>query len=143
MTGWTADVAESNEASYCVDMAALIDGEPEISPLDSAEIERRATEKAALAIAFILATILSHSNVRLAIRAYCIAHGLAGLSECTIEDQARELGVTKQALSKEVCWFRDVSGLRQSFGNLKTNEARNHYREAQLARYHGNCGTDC
>src|SRR5208282_4040204 len=97
------------------------------------EIEKRARSHASAVCAHIICTILGYSNVRLALTAYCIAHNIGGLSEESIEQQAKRLGVTKQALSKEVTRFRDVYDI-EAMGALKTNLARTHYRDAQKRR---------
>jgi|SRR5271166_1462194 len=134
MTGITKDAA--SEAWYWPDMAAMIDGDGETEAIRiamTAEIEKRARRQASAVCSHVICTILGYGNVRLALTAYCIAHNIGGLTQESIEQQAKRLGVTKQALSKEVTWFRDVYDI-EAMGALKTNLAREHYRAAQKMR---------
>jgi len=135
MLGLTHDAAE--EAWYWPDIAAEIDGDGDCDSLKvqiEAEIEKRAKKAAAIVCNHVFCTILGYSNPRLALIAYCIAHGLGGLGEKSIQEWAKKLSVTKQALSKEVTWFRDVYSL-EAMGSLKTDKARIKYRKVQNERY--------
>jgi hypothetical protein len=84
---------------------------------------------------YIVCTILGYENTRLAIVAYAIAHGIAGMGERSVGQWASQLGVSKQALSKEVTWFRDTGECSIAFGALKTDAARTKYQTAQNERY--------
>jgi hypothetical protein len=135
MLGFTKDA--SSRGYYWPDIAAILDGESEPERLREyieAEIERRARKVATVATNHIVCTILGYSNPHLAMVAYAIAHGLGGLGEHSIREWAAIFGVSKQDLSKEVTVFRDVYDL-EALGSLKTNQARNGYRKAQLERH--------
>ena len=111
------------------------DGESEALKVMIADrVQKLARSQASAVIGHVFCTVLGYSNVQLALIAFCIAHDIGGLNGESIETQARRLGVTKQALSKEVTWFRDVYDIEAALGTLKTNLARDHYREAQKAR---------
>ena len=140
MLGLTHDAAE--EAWYWPDIAAQIDGDGECDTFKAqieAEIEKRSKRQAAIVCNHVFCTILGYSNPRLALIAYCIAHGLGGLGEQSVQEWAKKLGVTKQALSKEITWFRDVYNL-EAMGSLKTNGARTKYRKVQNERYRNGNG---
>jgi len=135
MLGLTNDAAD--QAYYWPDIAAIVDGDSDSDNLQAQveeEIEKRARKAAAIVCNHIVCTILGYSNPRLALIAYAIAHGLGGLGEHSVREWASKLGVTKQDLSKEITWFRDVYNL-EAMGALKTNHARNGYRKAQNERY--------
>ncbi len=135
MLGHRRDAAE--EAYYWPDIAAILDGDNDSEHFKvqiADEIEKRARRQAAQICNHVVCTILGYSNVRLALIAYAIAHGIGGLGENSIQEWAKRLGVTKQAISKEITWFRDVYRL-EAMGALKTNGARTKYQKAQNDRY--------
>jgi hypothetical protein len=133
------DAAESNLASYWQDQAELIDSNVERSEFMEfvsqyeTQIEEYGRLIAQEAINRLFDKISKRDNQSLAADAVMIAFGFTNITSDSLEEIGEKHGVTKQAVSKELTFFRDLFRLR-SLGAAKTESARESSREAQLAK---------
>jgi len=127
------DAADYNEASYEIDFAGLCDGvtTPDDEPLNSYRV-------ASVRLMRTLNTFIDffymhgmRDKVCLWGVAYAIGHPLtAGMS---MLEAARQLGCTKQAISKVACDFLRETGLPPSHA-LKSDRAKATYRKTNGRR---------
>jgi hypothetical protein len=80
----------------------------------------------------VFTVLLQQDNPKIAIQAFLRAWGFTSIVDNSLESAGSELGVTKQAISKQVTFFRDMWKLR-SLGPNKTDDAREIYREVQTS----------
>jgi hypothetical protein len=96
-------------------------------------LERKLTEQQAVvvweAITRFALAIMQHKNPQLTVTAFAFAAGLYVLQGKSVTELAKELGVTKQALSKRIVLITQELGLPPSRG-MKSVEARESYRKA-------------
>jgi len=93
-----------------------------------ASVESRAKDLVSL-----IEVLLTRQNPKLAAAGMSYAAGLDGIAGKPMTATAKELGVTRQAVSKEANFWSDTLGLPRS-RYMKSQRARTAYRNAQLKR---------
>jgi hypothetical protein len=86
------------------------------------------------ALGRILSQIMERDHQMIAMAAFLHAWGFSQITVESMEKNGHKLGVTKQAVSKEVTYWRDLFKSR-ALGTAKSEEARQTYREVQCERY--------
>lgn len=129
----TRDAAEYDEASYTPDFYSFDD--PTSGHAFRMTAYREASEKLLIVlnktISFLAEHGYSQSKTLWGV-AFALGHPLtAGMS---MLEAGRELGCTKQAISKIAMDFLDTTGLPPST-SLKSEEARNTYRKTNTNKY--------
>jgi len=120
------DAAEFDEASYEVDFAAFCDGTPTAEPITN---HRRAAERMMHTLNHFLTFFAEHGYWRSRTLwgvAFALGHPMtAGRSMLEV---ARDLGCTKQAISKVATNYLNETGLPPSAA-LKTDQAKKTYKK--------------
>jgi hypothetical protein len=123
------DAADFDEASYEVDYAGYCDREHRLFPDEPVREYRRATEALIRTLNIFVTFFVDHGYSRSKTLwgvAFALGHPItAGRSMLSV---ARELGCTKQAVSKVACDFLTETGLPPSPA-LKSEEAKETYRQ--------------
>jgi hypothetical protein len=132
------DAADSPLSSYWEDAASKMDENEAAEFLSFVEhYDKELTEYMMRGMAeglrYALVKIWERDNQALAIKAFFIAAGFTSVVAETLDQVADNLGITKQAVSKEVTFFRDLCGFR-ALGAAKSEQAREACREGQLAK---------
>ena len=127
------DAAEYDEASYLPDFYSFDD--PTAGNAFRMTAYREASEKLLVVLNKTISFLAEHGYSRsktLWAVAFALGHPLtAGMS---MLEAGRELGCTKQAISKIAMDFLDTTGLPPST-SLKSEEARNTYRKTNTNKY--------
>ena len=127
------DAAEYDEASYLPDFYSFDD--PHAGHAFRMTAYREASEKLLVVLNKTISFLAEHGYSRsktLWAVAFALGHPLtAGMS---MLEAGRELGCTKQAISKIAMDFLDTTGLPPST-SLKSEEARNTYRKTNTNKY--------
>lgn len=104
-----------------------------LSPELQAILDRRlSAEQATItweAVTRFAIAVMAHKNPKLTVTAFAFAAGLYVLEGKSVTELAKELGVTKQALSKRAVLITQELGLPPSRG-MKSEQARESYRKA-------------
>ena len=129
----TRDAAEYDEASYTPDFYSFDD--PTAGHAFRMTAYREASEKLLVVLNKTISFLAEHGYSRSKTLwgvAFALGHPLtAGMS---MLEAGRELGCTKQAISKIAMDFLDTTGLPPST-SLKSEEARNTYRKTNTNKY--------
>jgi hypothetical protein len=133
------DVADSPLASYWTDIASELDGAErrefeEFVESHSDMFEDYGRKVAFEVIRYVFNDVAKRDHAAISLMAFYIALGFTSITVESLEKMGDRLGVTKQAVSKELTYFRDLYGVR-ALGSAKSEEARETYRDVQIERY--------
>ena len=133
------DISDSPLASFWPDIASQMDGLErqefeEFLVHHEDDIEEYGRKVAFEVIRFVLNDVCKRDHATISLTAFCIALGFTSITVESLERIGERLGVTKQAISKELTYFRDLYSVR-SLGAAKSEEARKTYQAVQLDRY--------
>jgi hypothetical protein len=142
------DVSGSTLASYLHDVAAEMDDEIERREVQEfAENHGEFLRNYSVALAVEVISLAfsrlddrsrqlddrGKSRARIATVGFMIATGLCGYGENTLAENAAELNCTKQALSKEVMYWRDLFGIR-ALGACRSDRVRQSLRNHKASQ---------
>jgi hypothetical protein len=134
------DAAESNLASYWHDAAAQMDSNIEAEAIlefvqeHEAELEAYGRQIACEVIRAVFLDVAARNNPEVSLTAFFVAMGFNSITCETLESIGSRYGMTKQAVSKELQYFRDKFGAR-ILGASKSATARRISKAAQLRHY--------
>lgn len=133
------DLSDSPLASFWPDVAAGMDNIERKEFEEFAEhhgdlFEEYGRQIAMEVIRRVFTDIAQRDHAQISIMAFFISMGFTSITVESLEEIGQRLGVTKQAVSKELTFFRDMNGVRP-LGSAKSEQARGEYKRVQLERY--------
>jgi len=143
----SGDAAESSLASYWHDAASAMDSQIEAEAIrefvehHEPELEDYGRRIACEVIRMVFTDVASRNNPAVSLTAFFVAMGFNSVTTETLETIGEKFGLTKQAVSKELQYFRDKFGSPR-LGASKSEETREISRRAQNEYYERNTAED-